>query len=147
RLFWFCPAPWWSFDRGVKHSRDFCVNAVARRAGHDVASIDAFGRFSDQAEIDRLFQVRFGWNRKLGGVGHQLRVFETAFARCVDNLAICRRTARPIHFPSCGGRRDEHLASSRTSLPQHLPTASDTGTAASIELLEIRSRRGLHYLD
>src|SRR5947207_14866239 len=47
RTFWLRPGPRRPLDRGVEHFRDFCVNAVARRASHDVASIDAFGRFAD----------------------------------------------------------------------------------------------------
>src|ERR1700730_7538563 len=73
--------PRWPFDRGVEHFRDFCVNAVAGRTSHDVASIDAFGRFSDQAEIARLLQWWIGWARKLGSVGDQGSVLNTAFTR------------------------------------------------------------------
>ena len=147
RTFRLRPAPGRSFDRGVEHLRDLCVDAITRRAGHDGASIDALGRLSDQVEIARLLQRRIGWDRKLRGVGDQLSVFETAFARGVDDLALCRGAGRAIDFPSRRSRGDEHLASSGASLPQHFPTGRDTGAAASSELLELRARRGLHQLD
>ena len=147
RTLLFRPAPRWSFDRGVEHSRDFRVNAVARRASHDVASIDALNRFSNQAKITRLFQWRIGWDRKLGGIGDQGCVLETASTRRVDNLATCCGTSCAINFPPRRGRRREHLASGGTGLAQSFPTASETKTATSAESFEIRTRRGLHQLD
>ena len=90
----FRAGPRCSLDRGVEHLRNFCVDAVARRACHDIASIDAPGRLSDQVKIARLFQRRVGRNRKLRRIGHQLSILETAFARGVNNFALGRRTGR-----------------------------------------------------